>query len=333
MSQARTVLTEFQARGCPSIAAEPVPACPVCSSSLHNGFATGYDYELQTCINQWRFVQCDGCGHVWLNPRPALSTLGVIYPSNYYAYNYAKINPIARRAKAFLDRRKMMKILRSCAAKPQTYLDVGCGDGRFLKVLGSLGVPRTGLYGIELDSQVVDRLRDEGYSGVFCERVEDAKSIPIGGIDLITMFHVIEHVDDPATVVRRIHQWLSPGGIFAIETPNCDSLDARMFKRSYWGGYHIPRHWNLFTPATLSRLLESNGMEVLATVYQTGHSFWMYSLHHLVRYEGKSRPSLGGFFDPMKSLFGIAAFTGFDLLRGAMGAKTSAMLVIARKPS
>jgi hypothetical protein len=104
-----------------------------------------------------------------------------------------------------------------------------------------------------------------------------------------------------------------------------------MFKRTYWGGYHFPRHWNLFAPATISRLLESNGMEVLAAVYQTGHSFWMYSLHHLVRFEGQSRPSLGGFFDPMKSLGGIAAFTGFDLLRGAAGAKTSAMLVIARK--
>jgi SAM-dependent methyltransferase len=333
MSQAKTVLTEFQERGSPSIPTEAVPACPVCGSSLHHDFATGYDYELRTCINEWRLVQCNGCGHVWLNPRPALSTLGIIYPSNYYAYNYAEINPLARRAKAFLDRRKMMKILRSCSAKPRTYLDVGCGDGRFLKALGDLGVPSTGLYGLELDKKVVDHLRGEGYANVFCERVEDAKSLPRGGVDLITMFHVIEHVNDPAAVVRRIHQWLSPGGIFALETPNCDSLDARMFKRTYWGGYHIPRHWNLFTPATISRLLQDNGMEVLATVYQTGHSFWMYSLHHLVRYEGKSRRRWGGFFDPMKSLFGIAAFTGFDLLRGAKGAKTSAMLVIARKRS
>ena len=168
------------------------------------------------------------------------------------------------------------------------------------------------------------RLQAEGHDVVIAIRKTEAQRAGEG---------LIEHVDDPATVVRRIRQWLSPGGIFALETPNLDSLDARMFKRTYWGGYHIPRHWNLFTPATISRLMQDNGMEVLATAYQTGHSFWMYSLHHLVRYEGKSRPRLGGFFDPMKSLCGLAAFTGFDLLRGAVGAKTSAMLVIARKRS
>jgi SAM-dependent methyltransferase len=325
-------LEEFQKRGAPAIATESVSACPVCGAAQSAEFAKGYDYELQTCSNLWSFVRCANCGHVWLNPRPALSELGVIYPPAYYAYNYSGINPIARKAKALLDQRKMTKILRSCAKRPQTFLDVGCGDGRFLKVLEKLGVPRSGLYGLELDQHVVNRLRGEGYGGVFCERVEDAAGIPESGIDLATMFHVIEHVDNPSAVVRRVHQWLTPGGIFALETPNLDSLDARIFHRSYWGGYHIPRHWNLFTPSTITRLLTDNGLEVLGVVFQTGHSFWMYSLHHFVRYEGGSRPGLGNLFDPIKSLLGIATFTAVDLFRGALGAKTSAMLVIARRP-
>jgi len=325
-------LEEFRKRGSPVIATESVSACPVCGASQSSEFARGYDYELQTCANLWSFVQCASCAHVWLNPRPALSELGIIYPPTYYAYNYSGINPIAREAKALLDRRKMMKILRSCTNRPKTYLDVGCGDGRFLNVLGKLGVPRTGLYGLELDRQVVNGLREEGYGCVFCERVEDANQIPESGIDLATMFHVIEHVDNPSAVVRRVRQWLSPGGIFALETPNLDSLDARIFHRSYWGGYHIPRHWNLFSPSTITRLLTDCGLEVVATVFQTGHSFWMYSLHHVVRYQGSSRPGLGNLFDPMKSLLGIATFTAVDLFRGALGSKTSAMLVIARKP-
>jgi SAM-dependent methyltransferase len=322
---------EFRERGAAIITTEEVPACPICGGAKHSEFASGFDYELLTCSNHWHFVQCADCRHVWLNPRPAVSELSVIYPSTYYAYNYAKISAVARRAKAFLDERKMQKILRFCANRPKSYLDVGCGDGRFLKVLEGLGVSRPALYGLELDQGVVDRLRDEGYPGVHCARVEDATGIPNAGVDLITMFHVIEHVDDPATVIRRVNGWLSPGGIFALETPNLDSLDARLFRKTYWGGYHIPRHWNLFTPETMSRLLVDNGMEVLAIGFQTGHSFWMYSLHHAVRYCGDSRPKLGQYFDPIRSLLGIAAFTGFDLLRGAVGAKTSAMLAIARK--
>jgi hypothetical protein len=133
-------------------------------------------------------------------------------------------------------------------------------------------------------------------------------------------------------VIRQIRRWLSPGGIFALETPNVESWDARIFQKTYWGGYHIPRHWNLFTPATIARLLTDNGLVVEGVAFQTGHSFWMYSLHHLVRYGGASRPRAGAWFDPMKSLVGIAGFTALDLLRGALGAKTSAMLVICRKP-
>jgi hypothetical protein len=147
----------------------------------------------------------------------------------------------------------------------------------------------------------------------------------------VTMFHVIEHVDNPGMVIGRVRRWLSPGGVFALETPNLDSWDARLFQRTYWGGYHIPRHWNLFTPTSISRLLTNNGLEVMDTVFQTGHSFWMYSLHHAVRYKGKSRA--GAWFDPMKSLVGLAGFTAFDLIRGSLGAKTSAMLVICCKPS
>jgi len=322
---------EFLRRGVPAIATEDVSSCPVCGSREFAQFAVGFDYELLTCCNPWRFVQCSVCHHVWLNPRPAVSELPVVYPPTYYAYNYSAINPIARKAKALLDRRKIARIVRHCAAPPRSYLDVGCGDGRFLRVMEQSGVPRSSLYGLELDQRVVERLRGQGYTGVFCERAETVTTLPEAAIDLVTLFHVIEHVDNPGTVIGRVRRWLSPGGVFALETPNLDSLDARLFQRTYWGGYHIPRHWNLFTPASISRLLQDNGLEVLATTFQTGHSFWMYSLHHAARYHGKSRPRAGAWFDPMKSLFGLAGFTAFDLVRGSLGAKTSAMLVISRK--
>lgn len=327
-----TAPEEFEQRGAPLIETEDVPLCPVCRGSDYKQFATGFDYELLTCANQWRFVQCRACMHVWLSPRPAVAELSVIYPTTYYSYNYSQINPIARKAKEWLDQRKIARIVNNCAGLPKTYLDIGCGDGRFLRVLEKMGVPRSGLHGLELDENGVDRLRNQGYPEVFCERVESASHVPENAIDLATMFHVIEHVDDPGTVIRQIRRWLSPGGILALETPNLDSLDARIFQRTYWGGYHIPRHWNLFTPASLSRLAADCGLEVLGVTFQTGHSFWMYSLHHLARYQGTSRPRLGQWLDPMKSLFGIAAFTALDLLRGAVGARTSAMLLICRKP-
>jgi hypothetical protein len=127
---------EFDNAAIPEIATTEVPNCPLCGASHFHAFAQGYDYELQTSRNLWRFVQCDACTHVWLNPRPAISTLGTIYPATYYAYNYAtKINPIAVKAKELLDVAKMKAILAHLKRAPRSFLDVGCGDGRFLKVM------------------------------------------------------------------------------------------------------------------------------------------------------------------------------------------------------
>jgi hypothetical protein len=133
-------------------------------------------------------------------------------------------------------------------------------------------------------------------------------------------------------VVERLAEWLRPGGVLALETPNTDSLDARLFADGYWGGYHIPRHWHLFKPETMTSMLESVGLQVEAVQFQTGHAFWMYSLHHRLRYGAKPKPRLAKWFDPLESVLPLVAFTGFDRARATVGARTSAMLHIARKP-
>ena len=146
------------------------------------------------------------------------------------------------------------------------------------------------------------------------------------------MFHVIEHVADPVLILRRIRDWLSADGVLALETPNLDSLDARLFRKSWWGGYHFPRHWVLFDLASLRVALERAGLEVMAVRYQTGHSFWLYSFHHLLRYNRRlPMPRLARLFDPLRSKVFLILFTGLDIARRGLGMKTSAMLVMARR--
>jgi SAM-dependent methyltransferase len=319
------------ARTARAVATEDVESCPVCSAESWKPVARGFDYELGTCSNEWTFVRCDSCTHLWLHPRPAVAELPTIYPPDYYAYTYRdSVNPIALRAKDVLDARKLNSILRHSPHAPRTFLDVGCGDGRFFRLMERQGLAPEDCYGLELDSEAVRSLSDKGYR-VYCERVEDTESIADGTIDLATMFHVIEHVNDPARVLERIAGWLAPGGLLALETPNVDSLDRRLFADGFWGGYHIPRHWNLFSPRTIGSLLERCGFESPVIRYQTGHSFWMYSLHHRLRYGNPRLPALARAFDPLRSVVPLAAFTAFDMVRGALGAKTSSMLVLARK--
>jgi 2-polyprenyl-3-methyl-5-hydroxy-6-metoxy-1,4-benzoquinol methylase len=322
---------EIERSSAPVITETVVGRCNVCGGTDATDTAFGYDYELITCRNQWRFVRCDNCGHVWLDPRPSVDELDVIYPPTYYSYNYEQIPQLARKAKDIIDTLKMRKILGLVGGVPDRYLDVGCGDGRYLDVLHRRGVPRSHLFGLELDEKIVETLQARGLQ-VFCERVESTDHFEEGTLDLITMFHVIEHVESPRTVVERLATWLKAGGVLAVETPNLDSLDARLFRDGLWGGYHIPRHWHLFKPDTLSRLLQSVGLEVEAIRYETGHAFWMYSFHHALRYRSQPRPRLAKVFDPLSSVAPLAAFTAFDRFRALLGGKTSSMLITARKP-
>lgn len=316
----------------PEIACEPVGICLVCGHDAFATIASGRDYEMETCANLWQFRQCTACDHVQLDPRPAPSTLPVIYPPTYYSYDMEKsVGRIALAGKAWLDRRKFARILGFLGRKPDAYLDIGCGDMKYLDLMHTAGVPAERLYGLELDERVVAKAKERGYR-VSAERAETATAIPDHAIDLATMFHVIEHVADPGSVIRKIAGWLAPGGVLALETPNFDSLDARLFRSGYWGGYHIPRHWHLFSPRSLTTLLENNGFAVEAVTYQTGHSFWLYSLHHAIRYNRVlPMPRLARLFDPLRSLPLLVLATAFDTVRARLGCKTSAMLFVARK--
>lgn len=309
---------------------EDVPECAVCLGHEWRVVATGRDYELDTCANNWQMVECPTCTHMWLHPRPAVAALSVVYPSTYYAYNYeTTISPIAQRGKAWMDQRKLGAIVAAVGHPVQAYADVGCGTGRYLRLMADRGVPREAVWGQEINDAVVAGLRSEGFQACAC-RAEECPHVPEGALDLVTIFHVIEHVSDPRGVVRRLASWLKPGGVLAIETPNIRSLDQRLFHRTFWGGYHYPRHWHLFHRDTLSRLLAEEGLELQSCAYQTGHAFWMYSVHHWLKYRC-GFPRLAKWFDPFTGVPFLIAFTAFDRLRGLLGMRTSAMLLIARK--
>jgi SAM-dependent methyltransferase len=307
-----------------------VSNCPICDSAERTGIASGHDYEYGTCGNEWFFWECISCRHAWLDPRPADAAIGVIYPTNYYSYDYEKnISTLAVKGKAWLDRRKFSSLRALLPGDATSYLDVGCSTGRFLKLAVETGIPAAGVAGIELDATLVQKLTAEGLQ-VECARVEDSAILRSRFFDLITMFHVIEHVADPRAVIRALANSLSDGGVLAMETPNRRSLDARLFRNRYWGGYHIPRHWHVFTPDSIGQALEDAGLELLTIRYQTGHSFWLFSFHHLLKYRfGLGR--LAQMVHPLHSLPALLAVTVFDIVRAALGMRTSAMLVVARK--
>jgi len=307
-----------------------VPDCPVCREGGGRLIAQGRDYEIQTCANLWSVWACETCGANRLDPRPDDAALPVIYPSTYYSYALSEtLSPLMLWGKSVLDRLKFGAILRARAEPPASFLDIGCGDGHYLDLMARRGLKPERIFGIELGAS--QKLRSKRFR-IFDGRVEDCDFLAPRSLDLVTMFHVIEHVADPVLVLGRICDWLSPDGVLALETPNTDSLDARFFRQRWWGGYHFPRHWVLFDPKSIGVALEKAGLEILGIRYQTGHSFWLYSFHHALRYNARlPMPGLARLFDPLRSKVFLILFTGLDIVRRSLGMKTSAMLILARR--
>lgn len=304
--------------------------CCVCGSDEAEPVAAGFDFEYQTTTDDFSMVRCRNCGLWYLNPRPTPAELPTIYPPQYYAYNYDRaLHPLAHKAKSWLDERKIRGWLKHLRTNAPRFLDVGCGDGRYLAALHRRGVPKHLLHGVELSADVVKSLDDRGYCAHH-GRIEEIEGLPERHFDLVVMLQVLEHVANPAETVAVLASLLSDDGVLVLETPNVDSLDRRLFPARYWGGYHFPRHWNLFTEATLRRLLRDKGLEPVSVKYLPAPSFWIYSLHHVVKYALKM-PRLAKWLDPFRNLPLLALVTPFDILRARAGGRTSNMQMIARR--
>ena len=118
--------------------------------------------------------------------------------------------------------------------------------------------------GTEIDRPTVDRLQG---LGIDARTWDDATDSVDGGyekpFDVITCWHVMEHVDHPRQTTDWVQSQLKPDGFFQVTVPNARSLQARLFGR-HWVHLDVPRHRQHFSPGTLKSLVESHGFAVVS---------------------------------------------------------------------
>jgi len=289
--------------------------CCVCDTSRANKIGSGYDFEYLSCANTFDVSQCQECGNVYLNPRPDVSEFETIYPSNYHSLdfsesNYGLIHKIRSRLEA-------NRLLAYCEGVPDNarILDVGCGDGFHLKLLKKFGNKNWTLEGIDIDHRVVEIVSKIGLT-IHQGSVE---GLDLGKeeYDVVYTIQTIEHVAHPDEVFAAIFRILKPGGRLVIVTDNTDSFDFTLFKKCYWGGYHFPRHWNLFNPKSLTQLAHKTGFEVSRLQTIVSPVNWVYSIHNFLVDKKMPRWLINQF--TLKSPISLAAFTVLDMILQVFG--------------
>ncbi|MCC7355251.1 MAG: class I SAM-dependent methyltransferase [Anaerolineae bacterium] len=130
-------------------------------------------------------------------------------------------------------------------------LDVGCGSGAYLLAMRALGWE---VHGVETDTRSVERAREVWALDVRQGPLELA-GFDSGMFDVITLWHVLEHLPSPRRALAACHRLLKLGGQLMLEVPNVVGPGARLF-RERWFHVDAPRHLYAFSPTTLRRILD-----------------------------------------------------------------------------
>jgi SAM-dependent methyltransferase len=204
---------------------------------------------------EYALVRCARCGSaVTLAPAP---------PEAHEAGAYGGGAPRGARLAAPLlrsfDRRRLTFHARAGARPPGRLLDIGAGRGRFVAQARAAGWEADG---IEPSLRGVAGARAHGIE-LAQAGIEDARVEP-ASLDAASLWHVLEHLDDPGAALERIAGWLAPGGLLLVGVPNLGSVQARA-GGARWYHLDVPRHRTHFTVNGLHALLGHHGLQPVAT--------------------------------------------------------------------
>jgi 2-polyprenyl-3-methyl-5-hydroxy-6-metoxy-1,4-benzoquinol methylase len=241
-------------------------ACAVCGGERAAALFSARDPD-GLAPDAFAIVRCADCGTAYVSPRPPPHELGRYYVRGYYGRPGEDSGPLGRLFGRLLMAERAAKAAGGRASGK--VLDVGCGDGTFLAAMRRRGWE---CWGVEVSEEGSARAAARPGLTIHDQPLE-ALSLPARGFDLVTFWHSLEHVSDPASLLARAAGLVKDGGRLLVAFPNGDSWDLRLFG-ARWFHLDPPRHLHYFTPASMTRLLEKAGF----AVERVSHSSFEYNL-------------------------------------------------------
>lgn len=222
--------------------------CKICSSDQTKLlYEVAPDYLTGDIFQIW---QCSNCQVAYTSPQP--KDLSPYYPPNYRRYI-----PIVLSILKLFYRLRVRRWLNSFS-NPGYAFEMGCGNGLMLDSLRKLGWR---VLGNERSPEMAYFARHHLGLDVFAGSLDAIRAAP--QFDMIILFQVLEHLENPVEVLQQLSKLLKPQGKLVIGVPNFGSWQSQMGK-SRWFHLDVPRHLFHYSPTSLGKCLEQVGLEIMS---------------------------------------------------------------------
>lgn len=265
--------------------------CPVCDHTSFVDFLTLKDHMITK--EDFKIVKCETCGFHFTNPIPSESVIGQYYKSeNYISHSSSKAGLINRAYNVVRNITLKNKVkLISRLSNGKDLLEIGSGTGHFLKASLNAGF---NVQGLEPDEDA--RLFAKNQFGLDLQSLDEITEIESNSKDVITMWHVLEHVYHLKRDVAEFVRVLKNDGVLIIAVPNMNSWDANHYD-SFWAAYDVPRHLYHFQESTIKKLFVQFNLDCVEVLPMKFDSYYVSMLSE--KYKGGN--VLSGVLNGLKS--------------------------------
>jgi 2-polyprenyl-3-methyl-5-hydroxy-6-metoxy-1,4-benzoquinol methylase len=234
---------------------EKLHACPFCNSNEgRRPYLSATDHLLSGKL--FHVEQCVTCGGLFTNPRPNELNISEYYLSEDYISHAKSARSFTERiymgVRSYMMSLKIRFIAEYLSEKAQI-LDMGCGAGDFVLALRKKGFQAIGYEPNPKARQIAEIKGIEVLPGE-----QALLNMPGQKMDAITLWHVLEHLHEPITMLEQCKRLLKPGGMLVVATPMYNSYDAACYKNE-WAAWDLPRHLLHFNRDSLIKLIEKQG--------------------------------------------------------------------------
>lgn len=246
--------------------------CPFCGSSKTKKL---FNLDKRVYGDRFLVAVCEDCAAAWTDPLLNEGKIAQYYPEEYHGkMGKRRFMPVMEFL-VWLSRRKRAREVSSLNSdQPGRILDIGCGRGWMISILKSMGWE---VHGTELSLESSSFARETLNLNVLTKKVADC-NFQSGYFDVVTLWHVLEHLLDPISGLKEINRVLKDKGALVVEVPDFGGFQARLFGNK-WFHLDSPRHLFHFTDKTLKRCLEDAGFKVV----KRRNLSWEYDLFGFVQ--------------------------------------------------